>query len=209
MHGGFDPRRSAPLVRVWMRLAYRCGRPLARLSIRTNTLTTLTLFLCLGAPLALLPGPVWAVAAAGLVCLAAFVETLDATVAVLTGRITPLGSVYHAVAARLGEACWLAALWLAGAPGWLAAAACAVAWLHEYVRTESALSGMSPAWMVTMAERPMRLWVSVAGLTASGLATLLSSELAVGTATMAAIIWLLLGIGGLVQLADSLQQALR
>jgi CDP-diacylglycerol--glycerol-3-phosphate 3-phosphatidyltransferase len=209
MHGGFDPRRSSPLTRAWMRLAYGCARPLARISVRASALTTFSLLCCVGVPVPLFLGPVWALAAAGLVGLATFAETLGSAVAVVTGRITPLGTVYHAVAARLGEACWLAALWLAGVPAWLATGCCAVAWLHEYARTESTLSGMNPARMVTMAEHQMRFAASVVGLALSGLASLLSPELAVGAATMAATVWLLLGIGGLIQLADSVQHSLR
>jgi hypothetical protein len=55
----------------------------------------------------------------------------------------------------------------------------------------------------------MRVGVSAIGLALSGLAALLSAELAVGTATMAAAVWLLLGIGGLIQLADAVHEALR
>jgi CDP-diacylglycerol--glycerol-3-phosphate 3-phosphatidyltransferase len=192
-----------------MWLAYGCARPLARFSVPASALTAFGLLCCVGAPVLLLLGPVWALAAAGLVGLAAFAETLDSAVAVISGRITPLGTVYHAVAARLAEACWLAALWLAGVPAWLAAGCCAVAWLHEYARTESTLSGMSPARMVTMAEHRMRFAASVVGLALAGLATRLSPELAVGSATVAATVWLLLGIGGLIQLADSVQHSLR
>jgi phosphatidylglycerophosphate synthase len=192
-----------------MRLAYGCARPLARISVPASSLITFSLLCCVGAPVLLLLGPVWALAAAGLIGLATFAETLGSAVAVVTGRITPLGTVYHAVAARLGEVCWLAALWLAGVPGWLAAGCCAVAWLHEYARTESTLCGMSPARMVTMAEYPMRFAASAAGLALSGPASLLSPELAVGAATVAATVWLLLGVGGLIQLIDSVQHSLR
>jgi CDP-diacylglycerol--glycerol-3-phosphate 3-phosphatidyltransferase len=192
-----------------MRVAYRCARPLSRLSVPASGLTA-TGFLCsVAAPVLLLGEPVWALAAAGLVVSAGFAETLGNAVAVVTGRITPLGTIYHSVSARLGEASWLIALWLAGTPNWLAAGCCAVAWLHEYVRSESALSGMSPTRMTTMAERPMRYGASVAGLALAGLASPLSPELAYGAATMAATVWLLLGLGGLIQLVDSVQHALR
>ncbi len=210
MHGGSDPRRSAPLARAWMRMAYRCARPLVRLSVPASAFTA-TGFVCsVAAPVFLVFGePVWALAAAGVVVLAGFAETLDDAVSVVAGRITPLGTICHSVCARLAEASWLVALWLAGAPSWLAAGCCAVAWLHEYVRSQSALSGMSPARMVTMAERPMRYGASVVGLALSGLASLLSPELAYGAATMAATVWLLIGLGGLIQLADSVQHTLR
>lgn len=209
MHGGFDPRHSLPWVQVWMRLAYRCGRGLARLSVRPATITGVGFAAAVGTPLVLLAGTRWAVIAASLVLVTVLSETLDGAVAVITGKITPLGSFYEALAARVGEACWLAALWLAGAPGWLVAAAGAITWLHEYARTQATMAGTSPARMVTMAERPMRIAVSAIGLTLAGLATLLSAELAVGAATMAGTVWLLLSVGGLIQLTDSVHGTLR
>lgn len=210
MRGGFDPRQSPPPVRMFMRLAYVCGRPLARRrSVSAAALTTIGLVACLATPAVLLVGAWWAVLSALFVLVTALAETLDGAVAVITGRITPLGIVYDATAARIGEVCWLAALWLAGAPGWLVAGVGAVSWLHEYTRTQAIMLGTRPSRMVTMADRPMRVGVSAIGLALSGLAALLSAELAVGTATMAAAVWLLLGIGGLIQLADAVHEALR
>jgi CDP-diacylglycerol--glycerol-3-phosphate 3-phosphatidyltransferase len=209
MHGGFDPRNSLPMVRTFMQLAYVCGRPLARRSVSAGALTTTGLVACVATPSVMLLGPRWAVLAAFLVVVTALAETLDGAVEVITGKITPLGIVYDAIACRIGEACWLAALWLAGAPGWLVAGACAVAWLHEYARTQAIMVGTRPSRMVTMAERPMRIGVSALGLALSGLATMLSAELAIGAATMAATVWLLLGIGGLIQLADAVHDVLR
>ncbi|MGH3655575.1 MAG: CDP-alcohol phosphatidyltransferase family protein [Micromonosporaceae bacterium] len=209
MHGGFDPRHSVPLVRAWMRLTYVCGRPLARLSISAGALTWIGLLACMAAPSLLLLGPRWALAAAALVLFTMLAEGLDGAVAVIVGRITPLGTVYGAIAARLGEFCWLAALWLAGTPGWLAAAAGAVAWMHEYARAQAMMSGTSPARMATMAERSMRIAVAAIGLGLSGAATLVSPELGIGAATMATTVWVLLGLGGLVQLADAVNHSLR
>jgi hypothetical protein len=54
-----------------------------------------------------------------LVLLSAVADTVDGAVAVIAGRATRLGQVDDSLADRLGEACWLVALWLVGAPGWL------------------------------------------------------------------------------------------
>ncbi len=209
MHGGFDPRHSLRLVRTWMQLGYRCARALARLSVSAAAITATGFFASVATPLMLLIGPRWAIAAAILVLVTGLSETLDGAVAVITGRITPLSTFYEAVAARVGEACWLTALWLAGTPLWLAAAACAVSWLHEYAHAQAVMAGTSPARMVTMAERPMRLAVSALGLALAGAATLISAELAIGAATMATTVWLLLSVGGLIQLTDSVHTSLR
>ncbi|MGH3734775.1 MAG: CDP-alcohol phosphatidyltransferase family protein [Micromonosporaceae bacterium] len=209
MHGGFDPRYAVPWVQLWMRSAYRCGRALARLSVSAATITAIGAGAAVATPLALLLGPRWALLAASLVLVTGLSETLDSAVAVITGKITPLGSFYQAISARAGEAAWLTALWLAGAPGWLVAGAGALTWLHEYARTQATMAGTSPARMVTMAERPMRLAVAAVGLLLAGLAVLISEELAIGAATMAGTVWLLLSAGGLIQLADSVHGALR
>ena len=209
MHGGIDPRQTPPVVRGWLWLAYLCGRPLARQRVSANTLTTIGLLTSAAAPLALLLGPGWAAAAAAFVLVTAVAGTLDGAVAVITGRATPWGTVYQAVASRISEACWLTALWLAGTPSWLAVGAWGMAWLHEYSRLQATLMGANRAAIITMAELPMRVSVTVAGLALSGVATLISAELAIGAATMAATVWLLLGAGGLIQLADAVNALLK
>ncbi|MQA27018.1 MAG: CDP-alcohol phosphatidyltransferase family protein [Micromonosporaceae bacterium] len=209
VHGGLDPRRATWAIRGWLRLAYLCGRPLARQRISANTLTSIGLLGSVAAPLVMLLGPGWATAAGAFVLVTALAGTVDGAVAVITGRATPWGTVYQAAACRIGEACWLTALWLAGAPSWLVVGACGVAWLHEYVRLQATLVGANRAATVTMAELPMRVSVSAAGLALSGVAHLVSAELAIGAATMAATVWLLLGVGGLIQLGDAVNTVLK
>ena len=210
MHGGFDPRQSLPVVRLWMFFTYLCGRPLARWSVSANTLTTFGVLLCLATPTVLLVAPRWwAVVAGALVLVTVMVESLDGAVAVIVGRITSLNRIYDAIARRLGEACWLAALALAGAPGWLAGGACAMAWLHEYTRSQAMMAGVGPTRMVTMGDRPMRVWAASVGLILAGLTTWVSPDLATGVATMAVTVWLMLGLGGLVQLIEAIYHALR
>ena len=56
LHGGFDPESAAPVVRGWIRLAYRGGSLLGRLRISPATVTLCGLLLCLAVPFAALLG---------------------------------------------------------------------------------------------------------------------------------------------------------
>ncbi len=192
-----------------MRLAYRLACVLVRAGASAATVTLVGIAASVGALAAgFFHAQYWIFVAAGLVMIAAVADTLDSAIIVLTGRLTRLGYIYNSVADRIVEACWLGALVFAGAPGWLAAAAGGVSWLHEYVRARAIAAGMNSTGEVTMGERPMRVIVAVAGLTLSGLTALISTDLGVGAAAMAGTVWLLLGIGGFIQLLDAVHDAL-
>jgi CDP-diacylglycerol--glycerol-3-phosphate 3-phosphatidyltransferase len=208
-HGGYDPRRAFPLVRGWLWIAYRSARLLAVLRIGPTAVTVLGVVLAAAvAPIALLRGG-WPLVAAGLVVLGALADTIDGALALVAGRETRLGRVYDSVADRLTEAAWLAGLWVLGAPGWLVTVCGGVAWLHEYVRARAAIAGLQGIGVVTVGERPTRVLLALFGLALSGVAGLLSAELAAGTATLAAAIWALFGGLGLAQLGAAVRRTLR
>jgi phosphatidylglycerophosphate synthase len=209
LHGGVDPRDGSPLVRGWLRLAYRTGRLLARLGVRPATVTGLGLLLCLLVPLTVRQHPYAPLIGAGLVVLSSAADSLDGAVAVITNRVTRLGYVYDSVADRLGEAAWLVALWLLGAPAWVALLAGAVTWLHEYLRARATAASATEIGVPTLGERPTRALVATVGLALTGLAGLASAELAIGTATLAAATWLLFGLLGLGQLVVGVHLAFR
>jgi phosphatidylglycerophosphate synthase len=209
LHAGVDPRAGSPVVRGWLRLGYRAGRLLAFLGVRPAVVTGIGLLLCVLVPLTVRQGPPAAMIGAGLVVLATVADSADGAVAVLTDRVTRLGSVYDSLADRLGEAAWLAALWLLGAPAWLAVLAGATTWLHEYLRARAAAAGMTGIGALTIAERPTRAVIVAVGLALAGLAGLATRQLASGTATMAVASWLLLGVIGLGQLVIAVHLALR
>jgi CDP-diacylglycerol--glycerol-3-phosphate 3-phosphatidyltransferase len=127
---------------------------------------------------------------------------------VLTNRVSRLGYVYDSVADRLGEAAWLVALWLLGVPAWLALAAGAAAWLHEYLRARATAAGMREIGVVTVAERPTRAIVVTVGLLLGGLAGAAGRPLVAGTATLAAAVLLLLGVVALGQLVVAVHAGL-
>jgi phosphatidylglycerophosphate synthase len=195
LHGGFDPRTGSVFVRGWVRIAFVLGSRLVVLG--PTAVTLIGLILCLAIPFAgLLPG-------AALVLLAALADSLDGAVAVLSGRATRLGYVLDSVTDRVGEAAWLTAFWLGGALGWVVVAAGAASWLHEYARARATAAGMSEIGAVTVGERPTRVLIALFGLLAAGVAGHAPVVLTVG-----AVVWLALGVAGLVQLAVAIRRAI-
>jgi CDP-diacylglycerol--glycerol-3-phosphate 3-phosphatidyltransferase len=135
-------------------------------------------------------------AAAAVVVLSALLDGVDGTVAILTGRVTRWGHVLDSACDRVADACFLAALWLAGAPGPLCAAAGTVVFLHEYLRARAAAAGMPEVGVVTVGERPTRVIVTAMFLLAAGV---LPGSAVVWT-TAGAAATLVLGVVGLAQL---------
>ncbi|GAA3296252.1 MULTISPECIES: CDP-alcohol phosphatidyltransferase family protein [Dactylosporangium] len=201
-HGGYDPRRAPSLVRGWLRLGHTLGSALLRAGVGSpNTVTLFGLLISLGVPPVAALAPLGGLWAAILILLAAFADTIDGVLAVIADRATRLGQVYDSAADRLSEAAWVLAFALLGAPVWLAVAAGAVMWLHEYVRARATVAGLPDIGAVTVAERPTRILVAIFGL----LATLFDDRAA--TLTMA--IAVLVALVGLGQLLRAVVKALR
>jgi phosphatidylglycerophosphate synthase len=209
LHGGFDPTTASPLVRGWIRLAYRGGTLLARLGFSPTAVTVAGLLLCALVPVLAAAGPAGLAGAAFAVCAASFADSFDGAVAVLTGRSSRTGFVIDSVADRVGEVAWLAAFWVAGAPGWLVVAAGAVSWLHEYLRARAAVAGMPDIGAVTVGERPTRVSVAISGLLVGGVAGLVQPGWDTVVTTVAAAAWLGLSAVGLAQLAAVVRRTLR
>ncbi len=208
LHGGFDPRAATPVVRGWLRFSYQLGFLLGRLRVGPTPVTVVGVLFCLCVPLlAVRPGDGPFLGAA-FVLLASVADSVDGAVAVSTGRTTRLGYVYDSLADRIGEAAWLVAFWLVGAPGALVAAGGALSWLHEYVRARAIAAGMREIGAVTVGERPTRVCVAIGGLVLAGLTGLIEPDLAAGTITMATAVWVLLAAFGLGQLLSAVRRAL-
>jgi phosphatidylglycerophosphate synthase len=200
----------AAVLLTWDRYASRWpGRLLARLGVPAAAVTVLGLALSALVPLTVRQGPQAPLIGAGLVVLATVATATAGAVAVATNRVTRFGYVYGALADRLAELAWLAALWLLGTLPWVVVLAGAVTWVHEYVRARATAAGGREIGPVTMAERPSRAAVAATGLALAGLAGLASRELVVGTATLAGAAWLLFGLVGLGQLLVAVHVALR
>ncbi len=208
LHGGFDPRAAAPVVRAWLRFAYHVGYVLGRLRVTPTAVTVVGVLLCFCVPLLVVRPQDGPFLGALFVLLAAVADSVDGAVAVATNRTTRLGYVYDSVADRLGEVAWLAAFWLLGAPGALVVAGGGLSWLHEYVRARAVAAGMREIGAVTVGERPTRVSVALAGLLLAGLTGLIESDLAAGTITMATAVWVLLAAFGLGQLLAAVRRTL-
>ena len=200
LHGGFEPATSSPVVRGWVRCAYRMGSWLGDRRVSPAAVTTAGLTLCLLVPAAVPLGPGGLLLGALLVLLAAAADGLDGAVAVVTGRASRRGFVYDSVADRLGELGWLAGMWLAGAPGWVVVAAGATSWLQEYARARATAAGMTGIGVVTVAERPTRVLAAFFGLAWGAVLP--------WCVTAAAVAWLALTVVGSGQLAVAIRREL-
>jgi phosphatidylglycerophosphate synthase len=209
LHGGFDPDRASPLVRGWVRSAWRGGNLLSRLRIGPNAVTLFGLLLCAAVPFATLLGRGGLLLGGVLVLLASFADGLDGAVAVVTGKASRIGYVYDSVADRLGEVAWLAALWVAGAPAWLVVTGGAVSWLHEYVRARAAATGMADIGVVTVGERPSRVSVAASALVVGGVAGFVHAGWDTAVVVVGAAVWLALAVIGAGQLITAVRRELR
>jgi CDP-diacylglycerol--glycerol-3-phosphate 3-phosphatidyltransferase len=209
LHGGVDPRRSSRPTRVWIRIAYAVGRGLAALRLSPDTITVIGLVLSAAVPVVVLLGRWWLFVAAALVLASAVADSADGAVAVLTSRTTRLGAFTDAMADRLSEAAWLLALWLAGVPGILVAVCLALCYLHEYARARAAAAGMVGVGVVSVAERPVRVILTVVALVLGGAAAPVSARLAAGVMTIVVAVWVLLGLLGGARLLTAIRAGLR
>jgi CDP-diacylglycerol--glycerol-3-phosphate 3-phosphatidyltransferase len=214
LHGGYDPRAGSPFVRGWLRIAYLVGRVAAGVGATPAVVTGVGVALSGCVPVLVWRAPGGPFLAAALVLLSAVADSIDGAVAVLTGRVSRLGQVYDGLADRISEACWLVALWLLGAPGWLLLGCGGLSWLHEYVRARAAAAGMSEVGVVTVAERPTRIILVVASLVVAGFlaATSFPAPTALPAATAVTVlagVWALLAAVGFGQLLAAVRAKLR
>jgi CDP-diacylglycerol--glycerol-3-phosphate 3-phosphatidyltransferase len=201
-HGGTGT--ESPLVRGWLSAAYAVARPLAGLPPIVATAAGL-----LVAAAALVPaaaGGAWLVAAGVLVGLSGLLDSLDGALAIGTGRATRRGFVLDSVVDRLSEAAYAGALWIAGAPGWLAAAYGALCWLPDYLRARAGQAGVTATGALSIWERPTR--VLMTGFTLGGAGVLAGADLAVPVVVVGTAVGVLLGVVGVGQLGVSLRRML-
>jgi CDP-diacylglycerol--glycerol-3-phosphate 3-phosphatidyltransferase len=161
-HGGAET--GSALVRGWLSLAYALARPLAALPPLAVTLLGLVVACAAVAPAA--AGGAWLVAAGVLVGLSGLLDSLDGALAIGTGRASRRGFVLDSAVDRLTEVAYAAALWVAGAPGWVAVAFGALCWLPDYLRARAGQAGVDRTGPISLWERPTR--VALAGMTLGG-----------------------------------------
>lgn len=194
-HGGYDPRGNA-LALGWLRLTYRTAVPLARRRVAPHAITALGVLVCALVPLVASFGAGWPLLAVPIIVASGLADSVDGAVALLSGRSSRFGAVLDGVADRVGEALYLVALWLLGAPAWLCVVAGGITWLQEYAR---ARAGLDDIGVVTVWERPTRIVVTAFALGFAGLAGLIAPGYVAGVVTVGTAAWVVLGAIGLAQ----------
>jgi CDP-diacylglycerol--glycerol-3-phosphate 3-phosphatidyltransferase len=203
-HGGTDPADSR-LVRGWLSMAYALARPLAWLP--PLLATALGLLVAAGAAVLAVPGAGWLIAAGVLVGVSGLLDSLDGALAIAGGRASRRGFVLDSAVDRLTEAAYATALWVAGAPGWLAAAFGALCWLPDYLRARAGQAGVAETGALSVWERPSRIAMTGFTLGGAGVVALLgaSARVVVLTGTAAGV---LLGAIAVGQLGVTLRRSL-
>lgn len=204
LHGVDDPA-ATPFVAGWLRIAHTCAVPAVRVGVSPNALTAVGLLLALAVLPVVALGGRWPLLAPVLVVASAMLDSLDGAVAVMAGRTSRWGALLDALADRVSDSAYLAALWLLGAPAWLAVAAGAVALLHEYARARATSAGMDDVGAVTVSERPTRVVIATMFVLAAGL----YPSAAATWGGLGAAAALVVGLVGLVQLLVVVRRRLR
>lgn len=203
-HGGADPAASR-LVRGWLTGVYALARRFP--GVPPVAVTVAGLMVAAAAVVPAAGGGSWLLLAGVLVGLSAVLDGLDGALAIATGRASRRGFVLDSAVDRLGEAAFATALWVAGAPGWLAAAFGALCWLPDYLRARAGQAGVTETGALSVWERPTR--VAMTGLTLGGAGVVAglgwSSAAVVTTGTA---VGCLLGATGVGQLGTALRRAL-
>jgi CDP-diacylglycerol--glycerol-3-phosphate 3-phosphatidyltransferase len=150
-------------------------------------------------------GP-WLVAAGLVVGISGLLDSLDGALAIGTGRASRRGFVLDSAVDRLTEAAYAVALWVAGAPGWLAVAFGALCWLPDYLRARAGQAGVRDTGPISVWERPTR--VVMTGLTLGGAGVLAGLDLTAPVVTAGTAVGVLLGALGVVQLGLWLRRAM-
>jgi phosphatidylglycerophosphate synthase len=199
-HG--NARTDTPLVRGWLSVAHTLARPLAGLP--PAVATAVGLLVAAAAVVPARAGGTWLIASGLLVGLSGLLDSLDGALAIGTGRASRRGFVLDSVVDRLSEVAFAVALWLAGAPAWLAVGYGALCWLPDYLRARAGQAGVNETGALSVWERPSR--VLMTAFTLGGAGVLADSADVVVTTGCA--VGVLLGAVAMVQLAVSLRRML-
>jgi phosphatidylglycerophosphate synthase len=205
-HG--DTGTDSGLVRGWLVLAHTLARPLA--GVAPVVVTVLGLLVACAAVWPAAAGGLWLIAAAVLVGISALLDSLDGALAIGTGRASRRGFVLDSFVDRLSEAAFAAALWVAGAPGWLAVAFGALCWLPDYLRARAGQAGVAETGALSVWERPSRVAMTGMTLGGAGVVSIMAPQMGAADAvvTAGAAVGVVLGVVGVVQLGVSLRRML-
>ncbi|SEO97887.1 CDP-alcohol phosphatidyltransferase family protein [Trujillonella endophytica] len=204
-HGGTDPAASR-LVRGWLTAAYTLARPVAGLPPVVATAVGLLVAVASVGPA--LAGGYWLLAAGVLVGLSGLLDSLDGALAIATGRASRRGYVLDSAVDRLTEAAYAAALWAAGAPGWLAVVFGALCWLPDYLRARAGQAGVAETGDISVWERPTRVAMTGMTLVGAGVVAGAGSDVPAVVVTTGTAVGALLGVVAVAQLGRAIRRAL-
>jgi CDP-diacylglycerol--glycerol-3-phosphate 3-phosphatidyltransferase len=201
-HGDADT--DSALVRGWLTAAWTLARPLA--GVPPLVATALGLLVAAAAVPAAAAGGSWLIVAGVLVGISGLLDSLDGALAIGTGRASRRGFVLDSAVDRLSEAAYAAALWVAGAPGWLAVLFGALCWLPDYLRARAGQAGVAETGALSVWERPTR--VAMTGMTLLGAGVVAGLDAAPSVVLAGTAVGSLLGAVAVVQLGFSLRRML-
>ncbi|WP_100444964.1 CDP-alcohol phosphatidyltransferase [Glycomyces xiaoerkulensis] len=189
------------------------GKAILSTRLRPGATVGLGLTASLLVPVAVFAGGPAVILALPLVGVTALADSSYALLAVRSTRLSRRVLVFEPLAGRVGEAAWLAALWLLGAPGWVVVATGALSWIYVQTRSRARQVGLRDLGMVTLGERSVRVATVALGFGAAGVVAVFGGPeygaWISGAVTVAAIAWMLMSMLGLLQLIIVVAAALR
>ena len=200
LHGTQPP---SGLVRAWLRISFVLSTPLIRFN--PNLITSFGLVLMGAAIYSTLPSREDFFLASILVLTVGLVDSFDGIVAVRTSKTSSWGAFLDGIVDRFIDVGIAILLIVLGAPTLIAVLAMSVALIHEYMRAKASGIGFREVGVITPAEKPTRIAVGVMFLLASGL----FPESATQLATIAASVWLALGVVSFAILMRSFRKHLK
>lgn len=184
LHGTQSPKG---LVRWWLRISFVLSTPLTKFN--PNLITVFGPILMVAAILlAANPNQNYFLASF-IVLVVGLVDSFDGMVAVRTGRTSLWGAFLDGIIDRFIDVGIGILLIVLGAPIELVVLAISMAIVHEYMRAKASGIGFQEVGVITPAEKPTRIAIGVMFLLACGLLP----ENAVQLATVASLVWLVLG----------------
>lgn len=167
------------IVKGWLRISFILVKPIAKLKITPNMLSTFGLFF--GVLLFFNAENNWAILLliTSLIC-----DGVDGSLAIVTNKESKWGAAVDSIFDRLTEVFWALTFIAIGANQNVVMAAVLLAAVQEYLRARAAGLGLVEVGVVTIAERPVRAAILFVALVAAVLDLEIINQIA--------IIWLVM-----------------
>ncbi|CAB4607983.1 unannotated protein [freshwater metagenome] len=167
------------IVKGWLRISFILVKPIAKLKITPNMLSTFGLFF--GVLLFFNAENNWAILLliTSLIC-----DGVDGSLAIVTNKESKWGAAVDSIFDRLTEVFWALTFIAIGANQNVVMAAVLLAAVQEYLRARAAGLGLAEVGVVTIAERPVRAAILFVALVAAVLDLEIINQIA--------IIWLVM-----------------